>query len=69
MEINDFAEQILFGNTLEDKLKKMDSISDLKEIGSFNTPKIPTRPTNLYFSEERNKNFLKNFFVYDFIII
>ena len=47
MEVRAFAEQILFGRTLADKLVHPASLTDHQPGDAINTPKMPYRPANL----------------------
>ena len=49
MELREFAEQILFGTTLEEKLHAPDVITDARPGTALATPVAPGRPQNLIF--------------------
>ncbi|MEY4918367.1 MAG: hypothetical protein RL616_2280, partial [Verrucomicrobiota bacterium] len=49
MELRDFAEQVLFATTLEEKLRAPDSITDECPDTALITPAAPSRPQNLIF--------------------
>lgn len=49
MELREFAEQILFGTTLADKLASPETITDENPGPSIATPTAPGRPQNLQF--------------------
>jgi uncharacterized ferritin-like protein (DUF455 family) len=49
MELREFAEQVLFATTLEEKLRAPDSITDERPGLALATPVAPARPKNLIF--------------------
>ena len=49
MELREFAEQILFATTLEEKLRAPDAITDEHPGTALVTPAAPSRPKNLIF--------------------
>jgi len=49
MELREFAEQVLFGTTLEEKLRAPDLITDENPGSPIGTPDAPGRPANLSF--------------------
>lgn len=49
MELREFAEQILFATTLEEKLQTPDVITDERPGTALVTPEAPSRPANLLF--------------------
>jgi len=49
MELREFAESVLFGTTLEEKLRCPDSITDERPGPALVTPEAPGRPANLTF--------------------
>ncbi len=49
MELREFAEQVLFATTLEEKLRAPDSITDENPGTAQVTPAAPSRPQNLIF--------------------
>ncbi len=49
MELREFAETVLFGTTLEEKLRTPAHITDENPGSAIITPDTPTRPTNLIF--------------------
>jgi len=49
MELRDFAEQILFGTTLAEKLATPEIITDERPGPALITPEMPGRPANLQF--------------------
>ena len=49
MELRAFAEQILFGTTLEEKLHGAESIIDTRPGAALETPAVPGRPPELRF--------------------
>jgi len=49
MELREFAEQVLFATSLEEKLRAPDSITDERPGLAFTTPIAPARPKNLLF--------------------
>jgi uncharacterized ferritin-like protein (DUF455 family) len=49
MELREFAEQVLFATSLEEKLRAPDSITDERPGIALITPVAPTRPKNLIF--------------------
>src|SRR5271167_2851908 len=57
MELREFAEQILFATTLEEKLRCPDQITDERPGSALMTPTMPGRPKELQFKvtgEARN---------------
>lgn len=49
MEIREFATQILFGETLDDKLIRPDTLTDEQPGAAIVAPKMPGRPKHLFF--------------------
>jgi len=49
MELREFAEQVLFGTTLAEKLASPEVITDERPGAALVTPSAPGRPTNLQF--------------------
>jgi len=49
MELHDFAEQVLFATTLEEKLRSPDNITDERPGTELVTPQAPGRPRELRF--------------------
>ncbi len=49
MELREFAEQVLFATTLEEKLRAPDTITDEHPGTTLITPESPSRPQNLIF--------------------
>jgi uncharacterized ferritin-like protein (DUF455 family) len=49
MELREFAEQILFANTLEEKLRRPDTVTDLDPGPAMLAPSMPGRPVDLRF--------------------
>lgn len=49
MELREFAERILFGTTLEEKLVSPEAITDEEPGPALDTPAAPGRPANLQF--------------------
>ncbi len=49
MELREFAEQVLFATSLEEKLRAPDSITDERPGIALVTPDAPSRPANLIF--------------------
>ena len=49
MELRDFAEQVLFATTLEEKLQRPDSITDERPGSPLAAPTLPGRPAELGF--------------------
>ena len=49
MELREFAEQVLFATSLEEKLRAPDSITDERPGTALITPVAPARPNNLSF--------------------
>ena len=49
MELREFAEQVLFATSLEEKLRAPDSITDDRPGSALVTPAAPGRPDNLIF--------------------
>lgn len=49
MELRDFAEQVLFATTLEEKLRCPESITDEQPGSALNVPALPGRPADLIF--------------------
>jgi uncharacterized ferritin-like protein (DUF455 family) len=49
MELREFAESVLFGTTLEEKLRCPDSLTDERPGPALITPEAPGRPANLTF--------------------
>ena len=49
MELREFAEQVLFATSLEEKLRAPDSITDERPGAALITPATPGRPDNLSF--------------------
>ncbi len=49
MELREFAEQVLFATSLEEKLRAPDSITDEHPGTALVTPAVPGRPQNLIF--------------------
>ncbi len=49
MELKDFARQVLFANTLEEKLRHPEDITDHHPGAPMETPPSPGRPSNLQF--------------------
>ena len=56
MEISTFAEQILFGNTLADKLLKLDHFEDSHPGKPLKTPQQPGRPSALSLDSWHGRN-------------
>jgi len=52
MELRDFARQILFATTLEEKLRCPDVITDTRPGAAFVTPEAPGRPVELRFKTQ-----------------
>lgn len=55
MEIREFAERILFGQTLEDKLFTPNQLSDSSPLSKFILPELPGRPKHLNISNTKHK--------------
>ena len=56
MDVKEFAERVLFGNTLEDKLVRPDSISYGEKYDALKkTPRIPGRPGFLDLDSWQNR--------------
>jgi uncharacterized ferritin-like protein (DUF455 family) len=55
MELRDFAEQVLFGRTLEEKLQRLDQVSDEQPGASIRVPETPGRPAELHFRRSRSE--------------
>ena len=51
--VQDFAEQLLSGHTLMDKLTKPIDLDYQSQTRAVSLPSLPSRPTHLQFSEER----------------
>ncbi|HXG48321.1 MAG TPA: DUF455 family protein, partial [Methylomirabilota bacterium] len=51
MELRDFAEQVLFATTLEEKLQCPTHITDERPGSALNTPEAPGRPAELKFKD------------------
>ncbi len=49
MELRDFAEQVLFATTLEEKLRSLESITDERPGQPLDSPEAPGRPVDLCF--------------------
>lgn len=49
MELREFAEQVLFATTLEDKLRRPDVLTDERPGSALPTPDQPSRPAELRF--------------------
>ncbi|HTD67901.1 MAG TPA: DUF455 family protein, partial [Candidatus Limnocylindria bacterium] len=49
MELRDFAEQVLFATTLEEKLRAPASLTDEHPGAAMSTPELPGRPVELRF--------------------
>ena len=56
MELTDFAEQILFGHTLEDKLVSVSTFTDHHPSGLSIHPKLPARAPELKFASYKSNN-------------
>ena len=54
MELRDFAEQVLFATTLEEKLQRPPVITDLHPGSAMLAPKVPGRPEGLKFKEQES---------------
>ena len=52
MELREFAEQVLFATTLEEKLRCPDAISDEHPGSPMLAPTAPGRPTTLQFKTQ-----------------
>ncbi len=55
MQVREFAERVLFADTLEDKLSGPDSLEDDRPGTGLDTPAQPGRPTNLQFRASPGK--------------
>lgn len=55
MELRDFAEQVLFGRTLEEKLQRLDQVSDEQPGPAIRVPATPGRPAELHFRRSRSE--------------
>lgn len=56
MELREFAERILFGASIEDKLVAPDSITDERPGPAISSPEAPGRPPELEFKKESQRN-------------
>jgi uncharacterized ferritin-like protein (DUF455 family) len=54
MELRDFAERVLFATTLEEKLQRPATITDLHPGPAMLAPKMPGRPDELRFKEQES---------------
>ena len=54
MELREFAEQVVFGTTLEEKLARPGELTDAHPGGHFEAPVQPGRPATLHFKDSRN---------------
>src|ERR1017187_7843012 len=52
MELRDFAEQVLFATTLEEKLQSPAAVTDERPGSPLLTPKSPGRPAELRFKAQ-----------------
>ena len=51
--VEGFAEELLFGKSLDDKLRRHQTIRYDSRYSAIETPKMPARPSMLHFSNER----------------
>lgn len=56
MELREFAAQVLFGRTLDEKLRRPESITDHAPGASLAAPALPGRPTELRFKASGGKS-------------
>ncbi len=54
MELREFAEQVVFGTTLEEKLARPGELTDSHPGGRFEAPAQPGRPPALHFKDSRD---------------
>lgn len=54
MELREFAEQVVFGTTLKEKLAPPGELTDEHPGGHFESPAQPGRPAPLHFKDARN---------------
>ncbi len=54
MELREFAEQVVFGTTLEEKLAPPGELTDEHPGGPFESPVQPGRPAGLHFKDTRD---------------
>ena len=55
MELRDFAEQVLFARTLEEKLHRPDAVTDDRPGPAIPVPAAPGRPAELHFKRTRSE--------------
>jgi len=55
MELRDFAEQVLFARTLEEKLHRPDAVTDNRPGPALPVPAAPGRPAGLHFKRTRSE--------------
>ncbi|MFM1768297.1 MAG: hypothetical protein RJA22_826 [Verrucomicrobiota bacterium] len=53
MELREFAEQVLFATTLEEKLRRPGELTDVRPGPALGVPGVPGRPAGLGFKEAR----------------
>lgn len=55
MELRDFAEQVLFARTLEEKLQRLEDVTDARPGRAIAVPTAPGRPAELLFKRTRSE--------------
>ena len=59
MELREFAEKVLYGRTLEEKLQGVDQVTDDHPGPSVRAPDTPGRPAELHFRRSRSERALE----------